>query len=533
MQKIFSDCVRSEFCKIDMDILKKYEAALNEYKAKNFDVALKILSEVQAAAPNWKKANLLEAYIMREQEKTVEEFLFVQKFLSTLEIKSPDEKNLISEALNLLGVSSLKLAISESSVELLRLSAELSNNNSDACIEISNAILAANSIENFSKDDFKKLYAEYKKYLSDIVPYPEKFYNHEKIRVGFLSADFFSHPVVKWVWALIFKLNKKFFATYCYGAVKKPDRVTEYVKATAENWRDILDLQEDQVAKLIREDEIDILFDLSGHTSNNRLRVAAYRPAPVQISGIGYMNSTGLDCFDYFLSDEICAGGKDYFTEKLLRLPHSHICFEPTTKMEVSPPPCLKKNFVTFGTFNQFSKITDSMLIAWKKILDAVPNSRLILKNKISKTDSAKEFIANRLKRVGIDVARVEMRGFTPNYLREYDDIDIALDTFPYTGGVTTCEALYMGVPVISLYGERHGSRFGLSILKNIGLEELAVNSYEDYINRAVALANDWELLTILRKNLRGMMTKSPLMDSENYIREIEAKFMKIMRDAQ
>ena len=172
------------------------------------------------------------------------------------------------------------------------------------------------------------------------------------------------------------------------------------------------------------------------------------------------------------------------------------------------------------------------MFAAWQKILDAVPNSRLILKNQLAKTDSGKEFISNRLKRMGIDVARVEMRGYTEKYIHEYNDVDIALDTFPYTGGVTTCEALFMGVPVVSLYGDRHGSRFGLSILKNVGLDELAVNSYEDYINRAIGLANDWELLTILRKNLRGMMKKSPLMDSANYMREIQAAFIKIMRDA-
>jgi len=513
-----------------MDILEKYEAALNEYKAKNFDAAIKILDEVKAAAPNWKKANLLEAYIMREQDETVKEFLFTQKFLSSLEIKTPEEKDLSSAALNLLGVASLKLAMPESSVELLLLSAETAQNNSEACIEISNAILAANSIEKFSAEDFKKLYAEYKKYLSDIAPYPKKFYNHKKIRVGFLSSDFYSHPVMKWAWTLIYKLDKKFFATYCYNARKDSDRVTKYVKTTAENWRDISDLQDEQAAKLIRADEIDILFDLSGHTSGNCLRVAAYRPAPVQISGIGYMNSTGLDCFDYFLSDEICTGDENYFTEKLLRLPHSHICFEPTTKMKVSPPPCLKKNFVTFGSFNQFGKITDSMLMTWKKILDAVPNSKLIIKNKISKTDDGREFIGNRLKKFGVDVERVEMRNLTADYFREYADVDIALDTFPYTGGITTCEALYMGVPVVSLCGERHGSRFGLSILKNIGLGELAVNSYEDYIKLSVALANDWELLKILRKNLRGMMKKSPLMDSENYIREIQAAFIKAMR---
>ena len=459
-------------------------------------------------------------------------FLFAQKILPLFDATLPEEKKHLSGVLNLLGMACSKLGMADSASELLRLSGETAENNAEACSEISNAIIVANAVENFSASDFKKLYAEYKKYLSDIVPYPRKFYAHEKIRVGFLSADFRIHPVIKWAWALLTALDKNSFETYCYSAGKSSDIVTKHISATVKGWRDISTLGDVEAAALIRDDEIDILIDLSGHTGGNRLRVAAYRPASVQVSGVGYMNSTGLPCFDYFLSDEICAAGsEEFFTEKLIRLPHSHICYEASANLEVSSPPCLKKNFVTFASFNQPSKLNDSMLTAWKKILDGVPNSRLILKNKTFNTDEGKNFFVNRLKFIGLDVSRVELRGFTGDYLRQYDDVDIALDTFPYTGGVTTCEALYMGVPVVSLYGNRHGSRFGLSILKNIGLEELAVATYDDYVERAIALAGDWELLTILRKNLRGMMKNSPLMDSENYIREVEAAFKKILRE--
>ena len=296
-------------------------------------------------------------------------------------------------------------------------------------------------------------------------------------------------------------------------------------------WRDISALSDAHAAQLIRDDEIDILFDLSGHTLGNRLRVADYRPASVQISGIGYMNSTGLDCFDYFLSDIYCGGDENFFTEKLIRLPRIHICYEPPTKTlePAAEPPCLKKNFITFGCFNSYAKITDTILVAWKKILDKIPNSRLILKHKIYGTSDGKKFVGERLKRLGFDLARIEMRAHTANHLIEYGDIDIALDTFPYTGGVTTCEALFMGVPVVSLYGNRHGTRFGLSILKNIGLEELATDSIDEYINRAAALAGDKELISILRKNLRGMMIKSALMNSELYLRDIEEALIKIL----
>ena len=516
-----------------MDAVEKYKEALTQFKAKNFDAALKVLEEVKAAAPDWKKPLLLEAYILREQNKAVEVFLFAQKILPLFNADNPDERFFLSDVLNILGMSCSKLGMGESAVEILRLAGETSKNNVEACEDISNAIFAANVSEKTSAADFQKLYAVYKKYLSDITPYPKKFYAHKKIRVGFLSADFFGHPVMKWGWALIYKLNRNFFETYCYRVGKNFDSVTKYVKETVENWRDISNLNDAEAAQAIRDDEIDILVDFSGHTAGNRLRIAAYRPATIQISGVGYINSTGLDCFDYFLSDKICAEkAQKYFTEKIIRLPHSHICYEASTTLEVSSAPCLKKNFVTFGCFNQFSKTNDSMLAAWKKILDAVPNSRLILKNKISEVESGRNFINDRLQTFGIDVSRVELRGNTADYLREYADIDIALDTYPYTGGITTCEALYMGVPVVSLYGDRHGTRFGLSILKNIGLEELAVDSYDDYVKRAIDLAGDWELLKILRKNLRGMMKKSPLMDSENYIREVEAAFIKILREA-
>ena len=272
-----------------MDAVEKYKEALAQFKAKNFDAALKILDEVKIAEPHWKKPLLLEAYILREQGKTVELFLFAQKILPSFNDSSPEGKNLLSDVLHVLARACSRLGMGESAVEILRMAGETCKNNVEACEDISNAIFAMNVSEKASAEDFKRLYAVYKKYLSDITPYPRKVYAHKKIRVGFLSADFFNHPVMKWAWALIFKLDKKFFRTYCYNARKNSDNVTENVKANVENWRDISTLDDAKAAELIRADEIDILFDFSGHTSGNRLRVAAYRPASVQISGIGYI----------------------------------------------------------------------------------------------------------------------------------------------------------------------------------------------------------------------------------------------------
>lgn len=520
-----------------MDILKTYSKALKLYRAKNYDAALKLVSKVKAAAPHWNKIFLLEIFIRREQGERVKMLPMLEKLLPRLKDSSPEERAVAADAFNCSGSINRFLGRNEEAVRAFCLSASLSDDRQKACDEISNALFTASSAENFSATDFQSLYAEYKKYLTDITPFPKKFYEHEKIRVGFVSANFQWSVVMSWSWHFFNgTFDDKAFEVYCYSNLKEPDGVTELFRKIVKNWRDIYDLTDEAATKLIRDDEIDILFDLDGHTQNNRLRVAAYRPASVQISGVGYMNSTGLDCFDYFLSDVYCAGDSRWFTEKLLILPHSHICYESPIK-DLEPadaPPCLKNNFVTFGSFNNFAKVTDSILIAWKKILDAVPNSRLLLKHKIFSTKDGREFVSERMKSLGFDLARVEMRGFsTHHHLIEYGDMDIALDTFPYTGGVTTCEALYMGVPVVSLYGDRHGTRFGLSILSNVGLEELAVASYDDYIGRAVMLAGDWELLAILRKNLRVMMKKSPLMDSASYIREIEQAFIKVLNKAR
>ena len=499
-----------------MNIRKLYLKAIKEYESKNPVAALKILDEVERLEPTHKQAYYLEGAAWKELGNIVKEYHALKKILPLLNFSSVKERDFAAETFCHLGELCTNLSLAAESKKFYTLMIKMGNPSKPK--RLTNAIFHANFLEDSSLDYFRALYDEYKKSLANIKPYPKKFYEHKKIRVGFMSADFCEHPVINWSWSLLTKLDKNFFDIHCYSSVEKSDIVTEHLRSIVDAWRDISDLTDEQAAKIIRDDEIDILFDLSGHTAGNRLRVAAYHPASVQMSGIGYVNSTGLDCFDYFLSDSTCAGDETFFTEKVLKLEHSHFCHEPSTKLESAKnPPCLKNNFVTFGSFNQYGKITDSILIAWKKILDAVPNSRLLLKAKIFNTSDGKNFVGERLKSFGFDLSRVEMRGYSSNHLIEYADVDIALDTFPYTGGVTTCEALFMGVPVISLYG------------KNIGLEELAVDSYDEYINRAVMLAGDWELLTILRKNLRTMMKKSPLMDSANYLREIQAAFVKIL----
>ena len=519
-----------------MEIIEIYAAALAEYKEKNFDKALELQAEVKKLNPAWTKNLLLEAYIYREQNFHLQEIEVLERFLPKIDLSIASEKSLAAVGYSLLAAAYRIVAAPEKAVNFFVKSAELEENFEKSCVEISNAIFAANDCENFSAADFKNLYAIYQEKISALKTFPKKIYSHKKIRVGYLSADFRSHPVTNFAWSLLFDYDKNNFEIYCYSANEKADAITEKISASVDCWRDISNLSDFEAANLIYEDEIDILFDLSGHTSNNRLLTAAYRPATVQISGIGYMNSTGLNCFDYFLTDKTCSGDwQKYFVEKKFELPQSHFCYSPLKKFPPpSDAPCKKNNFITFGCFNNYNKVTDFMLSAWKKILDAVPNSRLILKHQIFCNDEGKEIVTARLKKFGFDLSRVEMRNFSPTYLEEYvNEIDIALDTFPYTGGITTCEALFAGVPAVSLCGDRQGTRFGLSILKNVGLEELATSNVEDYISRAVGLANDTELLSILHKNLRRMMLRSPLMNSKNYVREVEKNFIKILSPSE
>lgn len=495
---------------------------------------MKIAAEMQELSPTYKMGYYLEAAVWNERDKLVNEYHALEKMVPLLDTDTPDGKKFAAQTFFNLTSVCIRLCMQEKACEYAYLAFTLTDDKKYALEAISPAIFCINYLENFSDVDYRILYGELRKLLSDIVPFERKFYNHKKIRVGFLSADFKYHAVAMWGWYLFTGLSRKTFQIYCYSAVKKPDDLTKQIRDKVSVWHDIVDLTDEEAAKLIRDDEIDILFDLSGYSKGSKIEIAMYRPASVQVSGIGYINSTGMDCFDFFLSDVYCtedtAATSDYFTEKVIRMPHSHICFSPLNKVEhAKEPSCRKNGYVTFGSFNNWSKVTDSILRAWKKILDAVPQSHLLLKSLAFDRDDLKELILERIKSFGIDLERVEVRGWTKTHPLDYNDMDIALDTYPYTGCVTTTEALYMGVPVVSLYGDRHGTRMSYSTLKNVGLDELSVNNFDDYVKRAVALANDWELLTILRQNLRGMMEKSPLMDSKNYVRAIEIVFATIL----
>lgn len=358
----------------------------------------------------------------------------------------------------------------------------------------------------------------------------------KRIRIGYISPDFRLHAAAYFFTPLLRDFDGKHFEVICY-ALGRRDRVTQFFKRHRVMWRDISRLSAKDAARQIAKDKLDILVDLSGHTQDTALPILAYRPAPVQISAIGYMNTTGMQEVDYFLSDVYCAPydmGTTGFTERVLRLPHTHICYAPDFRdmpVPATEPPCVQNGYVTFGSFNNFSKVSEDVLQLWRSILDRVPRARLLIKSKIASIPSGREIVIAKCQAFGIDEERLILEPYSEDYLECYAHVDIALDTFPYTGGLTTCEALYMGVPVITRVGTTHGARFSAGILQNAGLAQLISKGDLDYMRKAVELASNVETIRKLRKTLRERLKKSRLMDGEAYMRELEAAYDQLVEE--
>jgi len=404
----------------------------------------------------------------------------------------------------------------------------------DRCMGYSSWLLAYNRLSVDRQDLFTKhlgyndLFKDVKRFTHD-----KRKHRHQKLRIGYISPDFRAHVMSHFLWPFLATYDHDAFEVYVYS-IGKEDQYTRTFKTLVDKWQNLQGIVYEQIAATIYADAIDILFDLAGHTSNSGLPVLAYKPAPIQISGLGYMTTTGLQEVDYFLTDGYVDPpglNEKYFVEELLRLT-TQFCYTGEDNWPESiEAPCRKRGWVLFGVFNHFGKITDEILQAWKTILMRVPKSQLLIKGQVLGDHLTVERIYAEWENKGMPMDRIIFEPSSSDYMLRYLDVDIALDTYPYPGGGTTCDALYMGVPVISCYGERHSSRFGYSILCNIGLSELAAASIDEYIEKAVALANDGELLDMFHQKLRQFMKKSPLMDSVGYIQEVEAYYKEIWQN--
>ncbi|HUN69463.1 MAG TPA: tetratricopeptide repeat protein, partial [Burkholderiales bacterium] len=350
-----------------------------------------------------------------------------------------------------------------------------------------------------------------------------------RLRLGYVSPDFRQHVVMRFMEPILARHDRQRFEVSCYHTNPRKDEITERLRALAEHWVDAEDFSEVELAERIRADRIDILVDLAGHTAGNSLPVFAMKPAPVQVTYLGYPNTTGLGAIDYRITDAYAdpPGGADRLSaERLVRLSRCFLCYRPTPGTpEVGPLPASRNGVVTFGSFNNFAKLSGPFLDASARVLEAVPGSRLMLKGKALSIAGIAESVRDRFRRAGIDPSRVDLRGWeagVKDHLAIYNSVDIALDSFPYNGTTTTCEALWMGVPVVSLAGDRHAARVGASLLHVMGLEQFLAHDAEEYVAICARLAADVGKLTELRSRLRERMRSSPLMDEPGFVRVFE-----------
>jgi predicted O-linked N-acetylglucosamine transferase (SPINDLY family) len=355
-----------------------------------------------------------------------------------------------------------------------------------------------------------------------------------RLRVGYVSGEFNYHPVGLFMLPVLERHDRSRFEVYCYAASEKSDDFTRQLSVRADVWRNAAKLSDSELVETVHGDRIDVLVDLAGHSGISRLGVFAQQPAPVQVAWLGYLNTTGLKRIRYRVTDSYCdpPGLTDRLhTEILARLPHSQWCYRPFISVACTEtPPFMRNGHITFGSFNQIAKLSRSTRQMWAEILIRLPDSRLVVLGVAS--GRAEDDLLKDLANAGVAAPRITVVPFLPvqDYFRWFDAVDIALDTTPYSGGTTTCDALWMGVPVVTVPGSRPASRSAASILATVGLAEWIAATPEDFVRIALGGARDPEALAQVRGSLRQRMRASPLMDEQQFVRDLEGAYRRMWR---
>ncbi|HEY2342930.1 MAG TPA: hypothetical protein VGH90_07875, partial [Chthoniobacteraceae bacterium] len=354
-----------------------------------------------------------------------------------------------------------------------------------------------------------------------------------RLRIGYVSPDFRKHVVGRNLLPLLRNHDHDAFEVFAYSDVLAPDSVTTEIRGSCDQWRDLSGVDDERAAEMIRADGIDILVDLALHMARNRLLIFARKPAPIQVTYLSYAGTSGMEAIDYRFSDphlDPADADLTRYRETTLRLPRTYWCYEPGgAAPNVSPPPVVSSGFATFGCLNNFAKVSKDALDAWLEVLRAVPGSRLLLH---APEGDARTAVRDHFNRGGLEADRLEFVGWQDwsKYVRTFQRIDIALDPFPYGGGITTCDALWMGVPVVSLSGQTAVGRSGRSLLANASLPELVAKTREQYVDIAASLAGDPSRLGALRSSLRERMERSPLRDASGFAQEVENAYRQMWR---
>ncbi|RDY07178.1 putative UDP-N-acetylglucosamine--peptide N-acetylglucosaminyltransferase SPINDLY, partial [Mucuna pruriens] len=407
-----------------------------------------------------------------------------------------------------------------------------------------NRLLAMNYIDEGNDDKLFEAHRDWGRRFMRLYPQFTSWDNSKDperpLVIGYVSPDYFTHSVSYFIEAPLVYHDYTNYKVIVYSAVVKADaktiRFREKVLKKGGIWKDIYGTDEKKVADMVREDQVDILIELTGHTANNKLGMMACRPAPVQVTWIGYPNTTGLPTIDYRITDSQAdpPETKQKHVEELVRLPDCFLCYTPSPEAgAVCPTPALSNGFITFGSFNNLAKITPKVLQVWARILCAIPNSRLVVKCKPFCCDSVRQRFLSTLEKLGLEPLRVDLLPLillNHDHMQAYSLMDISLDTFPYAGTTTTCESLYMGVPCVTMAGSVHAHNVGVSLLSKVGLGHLIAKNEDEYVKLAVKLASDVSALENLRMSLRELMSKSPLCDGANFILGLESTYRQMWR---
>jgi predicted O-linked N-acetylglucosamine transferase (SPINDLY family) len=358
------------------------------------------------------------------------------------------------------------------------------------------------------------------------------------IRVGFLSGDLRSHPVGVFLESVLQNIDASRIACHAYSANKREDVITARLKPLFTKWDEVTALNDHALAEKIHNDGIDILVDLAGHTGENRLPVFAWRSAPIQVAWLGYWASTGVAEIDYFLTDDTSLPIHEakFYSEKPWYLPNTRLCMSPPTvdhQILVSELPALRNGFITFGTYQILSKISDETLAVWARVLLQIPTAKMRIQSRpLAHPQVVNEF-SERLTAAGIDLKRVDLHGGSnrPDYLASYREVDIVLDTFPFPGGTTTAEALWMGVPTITISGDSLLARQGESMLRCVGLNDWVAKTKDEYVELAQSHAGELLKLSRMRSMLREISSKSPLFDAARFAENLQDAFVEMRRE--
>lgn len=442
---------------------------------------------------------------------------------------------------NTLGVLLLEQHFVSESLEEMHQAADV--NTVSAPVFFSNYAFASLYSPDKSNEEIFEIHKEFGRRFATSDPDPTRPHTNlrdpnRKLRVGYLSPDFRAHSVSYYFEAIIASHDRSKYEIVLYSDTTRKDVVTDSMRGAADLWVESGGFTDEDLADRVKSDGIDILVNLGGHTSGNRLPMCALKPAPVQIEYLGYPETSGVPAMDFRISDGRAdpeGEAEAWCTEKIVRLPRCFHCYRAGNAPDPAPAPHVTSGHVTFASFNVLPKVTEPAIEAWAEILNSVPGSRFFMKCKQLRDARVQERVRADFARYGIAPERIEMAAFVASvkeHLGRYAKVDLALDTFPYNGTTTTCESLFMGVPVLTLRGSNHRGRVGVSLLHAMGLEEeFVAENVEDYISRAVAWGRDPRRLAEIRGELRGRMESSPLRDEMGFARDLESAYRKLWRD--